>query len=550
MKIIISILILVLLAGNALAYSERINSEEFGPVEIKINPPGDLFSVINNLFAIFITPTTPKVGENVRVDLGIDVPCEFNEAVGRSVVIITSPSGIVLNKDITNEVIQVCSTFAVRVNFRPAKPGEYKINYAVYNRRGTRVLTEESQRVVVQEEVTDCRGNFCDVWQLDYNKDSCNTQERRFCHEFGPLPRCVDQGKWEYRTRTTCQNPTNICGNGVCDELKDGSETKLSCVADCGSSPPPSSTCGNGVCKIPESAFNCPIDCKGQEVPTSLIPKGSACQLTETRIIFIPNDDSKVDSACATGWCYDGKTGINGAGFNTCEVPVCCFAAIGRPDGQFTFGIADFNIRANACLSGGKEVPLENCGFTPQELQTLASAPDGPSDKATGPSDIDPDSPLPGGIVPIDEGDNSKSGSTDETSGGNGGGGGGDGIPSGGDCNVPDGGVCDVINIPGTIEDDSGPNAQCESGWCVDKGVDIFPGRDTGVCGPAGTNEEGKKIPGEPHPTCVEKGTVSPGDFLTNELFKIGTFSVTGLVLLIGIGAIILIFAFAGSGKK
>tara|TARA_Y100000310_G_scaffold25289_1_gene24196 strand:- start:1395 stop:2987 length:1593 start_codon:yes stop_codon:yes gene_type:complete len=112
------------------------------------------------------------------------------------------------------------------------------------------------------------------------------------------------------------------------------------------------------------------------------------------------------------------------------------------------------------------------------------------------------------------------------------------GISPGGECKVPIGGACTPVNIPGVL-DDSGPTAECGSGWCQDiRSLGLI---DAGICSKVGVLAQGQKLAGaEPHPTCVALGTASK-PFDLSSFTKVITDN-PGISLLVLAGIVIFIF--------
>jgi hypothetical protein len=102
-----------------------------------------------------------------------------------------------------------------------------------------------------------------------------------------------------------------VCGDGKCE----GTETKQSCPADCGTAGP---VCGDGKCEGTETSTNCPKDC-----PAPTCGDGK-CQAPETSESCPADCDLTSQPVCGNGTCENGETAQSCAtDCNPTNLPTC-----------------------------------------------------------------------------------------------------------------------------------------------------------------------------------------------------------------------------------
>lgn len=267
MKKLLIALMLLMVVGTVSAYTTHIKGDDGSYITVSIEKQSFLDKVKDffNLQSIIITPNSPKVGDVVKVDVGVNVPC-VNYPSGKLTVYITNPSGSKTTYTDPVTEIATCQTHPFTTSFTATKAGDYIIEYKLVDGvTGAVQLAYEKVTTRVQESVVTCTASYYDAWvDLWTDADTCTQKQQRTFHNIANNPpKCTETLTIDYReVKLSSCEPKQFCGNGVCESSV--GETSSSCSADCG-----------GTQKI--TCFTCKADgtSTSQQVVGSSCPSGT-----------------------------------------------------------------------------------------------------------------------------------------------------------------------------------------------------------------------------------------------------------------------------------
>jgi len=353
-NILNSIVLLFLLIGmifpvNAISYED----DTFGVVDINVRK-ATFFDKIG-LFAIRINPTIPSPGQYFTVDV-FDLAVEYTPyGTGVSKVQFKKDSGLISEHDISADIYDICPygacSLVVTVGFTaPSTPGTYNILIYVNEKTTGKTLTEETKSFSIASSPSTCPASSESGWDfIGKTTDGHGDQEQNQYYTYtGAPPNCVQNTVTSFRT--VCDSGYVISGtqdtvaNGLktCSPLQSlpqictpyeqisaicsGSDllSTISCNSDGTSTITELISCGGagGLICSNNQCEESPIVEPG-EGTCGLVPKGLGCTLPAESTIFgktITEVQWAYEAGCSTGICLNTIVGQGG----TCETPICC----------------------------------------------------------------------------------------------------------------------------------------------------------------------------------------------------------------------------------
>jgi len=337
--------------------------DKFGnPVEITISDKPS-----TQIQAIVLTPTVAKPGEQIEVEVNLEVPLT-QEQINKVKILLRNQPGTTNYNDffiVSTDLGFGGVTSYVTTSFKtPSTEGGYEIVAQAFTETNTLVVQETEAFSVESGSDITCPPSISEPFELIFRtNDGHGDVFSKETTTFTSAPECKQQFEREYETRCdsnyiisgtsskiapgiktcepisgpepTCTESTQVCREGTGDGTLDifsCTNGKFTLTAACKTGATCSESSGKALCSEPAPLP--PIIGPTPTTPTTTgTPLCGKCSLPSQF-----GDDSRTDATCETGWCMDtsfsatdvcAPKGTIGATFPSIDSESTCSAVFG-----------------------------------------------------------------------------------------------------------------------------------------------------------------------------------------------------------------------------